>query len=232
MVASLSDMAAMGARPTYALVSISGPDGTDLQELYRGIGDAADTFDSPVVGGDLTNASELVVSVTVAGTCSGSPVRRDGARAGDEVWVTGPLGASAAGLRLLREGGDRSDPLATAHARPWPRIGEGQAARLAGATAMIDVSDGLAADVLHLAEASAVGIELTSVPIAAGASLDDALGGGEDFELVFCAPAGAHIGESFGGIRRPIRVGTCTDATVGIRLNGEELPPTGWQHRW
>jgi thiamine-monophosphate kinase len=250
MAASISDIAAMGADPAFALVSIAGPRGTDLELLYRGIGEAAEQFGCPVVGGDLTNAGDLVVSVTVSGTCSGKPVRRDGARPGDEVWVTGPLGASAAGLSLLRSGPTRSetlipgtlipgtlipgplvsDPLVLAHSRPVPRIAEGRAARLAGATAMIDVSDGFSADAAHIADASGVGIDLAEVPVAAGASLDEALGGGEDFELVFCAPAGARIPNAFRGLREPIRVGTCTADAPGLRLRGEPLRLTGWQH--
>ena len=255
MAASMSDIAAMGADPAFALVSIAAPNGTDLELLYRGIGEAAEQLGCPVVGGDLTNASDLVVSVTVSGTCSGKPVRRDGARPGDEVWVTGPLGASAAGLNLLRTGHKSSGtpvsgtsvfgtsisgtsisgtsvsgPLVLAHSRPVPRIAEGRAARLAGATAMIDVSDGFSADASHIAIASGVGIDLAEVPVAAGASLDEALGGGEDFELVFCAPAGATIPKAFRGLREPIRVGTCTADAPGLRLRGEPLRPTGWQH--
>lgn len=250
MAASLSDIAAMGADPTFALVSIAGPTGTDLDLLYRGIGEAAELFGCPVVGGDLTNADDLVVSVTVSGTCPGKPVRRDGARPGDEVWVTGPLGSSSAGLSLLRSRRTRSgtflsdsvvsdsvvsdssvsDSLVRAHSRPVPRIAEGRAARLAGATAMIDVSDGFSADAGHIAEASGVGIELADVPVAPGATLDEALGGGEDFELVFCAPAGARIPDAFVGLREPIWLGTCTDPERGLRLKGEPLRPTGWQH--
>ena len=252
MVASISDMAAMGADPAYALVSVAGPGDTDLELLFRGIGEAADEFRCPVVGGDLTNARDLVVSVTVSGTCSGKPVRRDGARAGDEVWVTGPLGASAAGLRMLRAGEPGPDPLVAAHARPVARVAEGRAARLAGATAMIDVSDGFSADAAHLAEASGITVDLLEIPVAAGASLDEALGGGEDFELVFCVPPGARVADAFRGLREPIRVGTCSSHVSGrvsghvaghvsghspgdasrLRLRGEPLAPSGWQHEW
>ncbi len=231
MAASVSDMAAMGADPCYALVSVAGPAGTDLNELYLGIADAAEAFGCPVVGGDLANATDLVVSVTVSGTCPGSPVLRRGARSGDEVWVTGPLGASAAGLRLLREGATSSGPLVAAHARPVPRVAEGRAARVAGATAMIDVSDGFAADLGHISDSSGVGVDLDDVPVADGASLDDALHGGEDFELVFCMPPSADVAAGFSGLRRPVRIGVCTESP-GIRLRGEALLPVGWQHQW
>ena len=232
MAASISDLAAMGADPGYALVSVAGPGGTDLDELYRGIADAAETFGCPVVGGDLVNASDLVVSVTVSGTCPGSPVLRRGARPGDHVWVTGPLGASAAGLRLLRERVAVSGPLVAAHAHPVPRVAEGRAARLAGATAMIDVSDGFAADLDHIADSSGVGVDLDDVPVAEGASLDDALHGGEDFELVFCTPPNSDIPAAFAGLRLPVRIGVCTEGGSGLRFDGELLASDGWQHRW
>ncbi|HET6873498.1 MAG TPA: AIR synthase related protein, partial [Acidimicrobiales bacterium] len=104
VAASVSDIAAMGGDPGYALVTVAGPAGTDIQLLYEGIAAAAASFGCPVVGGDLTNARDLVVTVAVTGWCSGRPVERSGARPGDDIWVTGPLGASAAGLRLLAAG--------------------------------------------------------------------------------------------------------------------------------
>lgn len=232
VAAAVSDMAAMGADPAYALVSVSGPQGTDLEELYRGIGEAAERFDCPVVGGDLTSSDTLVVSVTVAGTCAGTPVRRGGAKPGDDVWVTGPLGSSAAGLRLLREGAPVEAPLTLAHARPVPRVSEGRAARIAGATAMIDVSDGLSADAGHMARSSAVGIELFEIPLVAGASLDEALSGGEDFELVFTTPRDSDVLIAFHGLRPPIQIGRCTPDREGVFLGGEPVRPSGWQHRW
>ena len=231
MAASISDIAAMGADPGYALVSVAGPAGTNLNELYRGIAGAAEAFGCPVVGGDLANATDLVVSVTVSGSCPGSPVLRRGARPGDDVWGTGPLGASAAGLRLLRQGTTRSSALIAAHTRPVPRVAQGRAARLVGATAMIDVSDGFAADLGHISDSSGVGVELNEVPVAEGASLDEALHGGEDFELVFCTPPNADVVAGFSGFPRPVRIGVCTERP-GLRLRDEALPPLGWQHQW
>ena len=108
-------------------------------------------------------------------------------------------------------------------ARPNARVVEGEAARLAGATAMIDVSDGLAADAGHLADESGVGIALDAVPVAPDATLEDALGGGEDYELLFTMPAG----------REPpvgIAVGVCTDDPDERTLNGGPLPNLGWEH--
>lgn len=235
MAASVSDLAAMGADPGYALVTVSAPAGFDFDALYDGLAAASVEFACPIVGGDLTGGDALVVTVAVAGHCDGDPVLRSGARPGDGVWVTGPLGSSAAGLRLLRAGAT-SDPesaaLAREHARPRPRLAEGAAARRGGARAMIDVSDGLAADVRHLADESGVGFELDTVPVAAGATEEEAIGGGEDFQLVFCAPDPARVTEAFATLPSPLRIGTAVERAHGITLRGRELPSSGWEHRW
>lgn len=231
LAASVSDVAAMGGDPGQALVSVAGPAGTDLGLLYEGIAEAADRFSCPVVGGDLVNASDLVVTVAVTGWCDGRPVSRAGARPGDEVWVTGALGGAAAGLRALREG--RDDPEAVLRQiRPLARLDAGRAARRAGASAMIDVSDGLVADLNHVAERSGVGLQLDAVPVHPSASLEDALGGGEDYELAFCAPAGAGVLEAFAALDTPIRIGRCTAEPAQRTLGGAPLAPAGWQHRW
>ena len=202
---NVSDIAAMGGEPTHLLVTVAGPPVTSLDRLYDGVAEASREYGCPVVGGDLANADLLSVSVTVLGrTSDGGPaVLRSGARPGDELRVTGPLGAAAA---------------ADYAPRPRPRLGEGRAARLAGATAMIDVSDGLAADVNHLAAASGVGVRLERVPIAEGATLEQALGGGEDYELVYAIASGA---DGPGTV-----IGTVTDDP------DERLPDAGWQHTW
>lgn len=243
VVANLSDVAAMGGRPGYALVTVAGPAGTDLDGLYDGITAAADTYRCPVVGGDLSSAPVLVVTVAVTATVDGVAVSRDGARPGDGIWLTGPLGASAAGLRLLRAGApaepDRADDLdrvttaaalRAAHARPVPRLAEGTAARIAGASAMIDVSDGLAADLGHIADASGVGYELGSVPVAAGATLEEAVGGGEDYQLVFCAPDDVAVGDAFAGLEPPTRIGTVVADRARRTLQGRPLRVAGWEH--
>jgi thiamine-monophosphate kinase len=246
MAANLSDVAAMGGTPGRALVTVAGPRDTDLQRLYDGIGAAARRYRCPVVGGDLANAPTLVVTVAVTGSVEGSPVLRSGGRPGDRVWVTGPLGASAAGLRLLQAGhlqaglhqagtdsvGRVEDALRSAHARPIPLVAEGLAAKRAGATAMIDVSDGFAADLGHLADASGVGFELTAVPVAEGATLAEALGGGEDYQLVFTAPDDDRVVAAFRGLTRPRLVGTLNADRALRTLAGEPLAPTGWQHEW
>lgn len=236
MAACLSDVAAMGGDPLWALVTVSGASGDEIRSLYKGVAEASSSFGCAVVGGDLTDGPALVVTVSIIGSCEAEPVLRSGARPGDEVWVTGPLGASSAGLRKLRsqrlgslEGSAAG--LARAHTRPTPRLAEGRAARLAGATAMIDVSDGLSADLGHVAAESGVGISLDFVPITEGATHEEAFSGGEDFELVFCAPRGADVGPAFRGLREPVRIGVCTDQHSGLRLAGADVEPSGWEHR-
>jgi thiamine-monophosphate kinase len=168
---NVSDLAASGAEPLALIVSLAAPDLDGAIELYEGIAEAG----VPVRGGDTTRALEVVVSVTALGRSERVPGRA-GARPGDLVVVTGPLGAAAAGFRAGRL------------PRPPRRIEEGRAlARVA--TAMLDVSDGLGADAAHIAERSGVrlALELDAVPLAAGASLDD-LAFGEDYELLATTP--------------------------------------------
>jgi thiamine-monophosphate kinase len=221
LVSNVSDIAAMGGEPSYAVVTVAGPADIDLDALYRGLAAASVAYGCPVVGGDLTNAPALVVTVAILGTVDGPPVLRSGAGAGDRIWVTGPLGAAAHGLAELRAGTGPGD----AHRRPHARVAEGRRARLAGATAMIDVSDGLGADLCHVLEASGVGCALDTVPLAPGATLEDALGGGEDYELVFMMPAATAVDWA-------IAIGACTDDPTERTLQGAPLPPAGWQHDW
>jgi thiamine-monophosphate kinase len=236
MAANVSDLAAMAGRPQHALVAVAGPAATDLDGLFDGLAEAARHYRCPVVGGDLANADVLVVSVAVTGTSGGRPaVRRDGAQPGDALFVTGPLGASAAGLELLRSGRDQVAPeLAAAHRRPRARVEEGQAARAGGATAMIDVSDGLALDLDRVAVAAGVGLSITEVPIAEGATMEQALGGGEDYELAFSAPDPDVVAAAFRSarLRPPVRIGSCTADLEERRLDGRRLEPTGWLHDW
>lgn len=246
MAASVSDIAAMGGDPGHALVTVAGPPGTPLDVLYEGVASAARRFGCPVVGGDLTNAGETVITVAVTGRCTGGePVRRSGARPGDLIWVTGPLGASAAGLRLLRSGREPGGPAPVhrpdersrseavrAHSRPVPQLAAGRAARACGATAMIDVSDGLAADLGHIADQSGVGVRLHSVPVHPAATLEEALTGGEDFALVFCAPETAAVEATFSGLDTPVAIGRCSEDPTERTLGGRPLAAGGWEHQW
>ena len=125
VMAALSDLAAMGARPRGLVVAVSAPPGTDLEALHRGVADAAALASTPVVGGDLSRGADVTVAVTVFGECPGrGAVLRSGAQPGDELLVTAPLGRAAAGLRRRRAGAELSDELVVAHRRPWPRLRE------------------------------------------------------------------------------------------------------------
>jgi thiamine-monophosphate kinase len=234
VAAAVSDLAAMGGRPRAAVVAVSSPPGTDLEELHRGIADAATITNCPIVGGDLTMSKDVAVAVTVMGECPDrGAVLRSGAKAGDEILVTGPLGRSAAGLRRRRAGAALNDELVVAHRRPWPRIDEGVAARNAGAHAMMDLSDGLGIDLHRLANASRVGFQLTHVPVAPGATLEEATSGGEDYELLIVTNDSARLRMIFidRGLRAPITIGTI-NGDVNVRVcDGEPFERRGWQHQ-
>jgi thiamine-monophosphate kinase len=212
---NLSDLAAMGAAARWLLVALTVPDQaslTLLQRLYAGIGEACEAFAVALVGGDTSGGPVLSLAVTALGEADRA-VTRAGARPGDRLVVSGPLGAAAAGLALLerddqpaRELLGRFPGLAVAHRRPRPELATGMRLAHAGATAMIDLSDGLAGDALHLAEASGVGIELhdAAVPLAPGVAeaaallgrdpAELALGGGEDYLLAAALPPTADLG--------------------------------------
>jgi len=212
---NLSDLAAMGAAARWLLVALTVPDQaslTLLQRLYAGIGEACEAFAVALVGGDTSGGPALLLAVTALGEADRA-VTRAGARPGDRLVVSGPLGAAAAGLALLerddqpaRELLGRFPGLAAAHRRPRPELATGLRLAHAGATAMIDLSDGLAGDALHLAEASGVGIELhdAAVPLAPGVAeaaallgrdpAELALGGGEDYLLAAALPPTADLG--------------------------------------
>ncbi|MFN2503777.1 MAG: thiamine-phosphate kinase [Acidimicrobiales bacterium] len=248
LAAAVSDVAAMGGRARYCLVTVSGPLGEiDFDLLFDGLLAASEACGCPIVGGDLTHAPTLVVSVAVVGDGDEAafggrpPVLRSGAGPGDTLFVTAPLGAAAAGLALLRAGRAAEDAdLDLAHRRPRPRLHEGEAARRVGATAMIDLSDGLASDLNHLADASGVGVVLDRVPVALGVARisDDpeatALGGGEDYELLFSAPDPDGVEAAFAasGLPIPLRIGRCTADPAERRLRDAELPLLGWEHAW
>ena len=211
LAGALSDLAAMGAPAAGAdaYLALGLPPDTELQQardLIAGAGELARRFGVAIGGGDLTAAPVLFVSFTVVGWVDDPAelVGREGARQGDLVGVTGALGGSAAGLAVL-EGlasalpAELAGQLRGRHARPQPRLAEGRALALAGASAMIDISDGLATDARHIAEASGVDIWLhpAGLPLAPGVSevaallgedpVRMALSGGEDYELCICA---------------------------------------------
>lgn len=238
LTVTLSDLAAMGARPGHALLTICAPPGTDLELLASGVAEAAVRWACPVVGGDLSLAPEVMVSVAVTGTLDAGPpaVRRSGARAGHQLFVTGPLGASAAGLRLLQGGERGGGALIEAHRRPQARLSEGAVARRAGVSAMLDVSDGLAIDLHRLVAASGVGADLegSEIPVAPGATPEEAMGGGEDYVLLMAAADGEGLCRAFAraGLAVPVRIGVCTEEAGRCRLDGRPLERIGWEHRF
>ncbi len=235
MAVNLSDVAAMAAVPTAAVVSLCLPQGPDTfalaQDLFRGLNRVASQFNVPIVGGDTnTWPGKLVVTVTVLGECTPrGPVLRSGARPGDWLFVTGPLGGSIRGRHLM----------------PTSRVTEALALHeFCELRAMADVSDGLAADLGHVLDASGCGAELDAalIPIHPDAvahaattghpALEHALGDGEDFELVFAvSPAdGARLRAS-----APVpvwKVGECVAAGLWLRDAGGARPlaRTGWAH--
>ncbi len=188
---NLADIAAMGAAPTALLIGFAAP--ADLEERWAVEFHAefvaeAERAGAAVVGGDVVRADQIVISVTALGSLEGRlPVLRSGARAGDLLALSGPTGASAAGLAVLRRGFTAPRAAVSAHRRPTPDYEQGPIAALAGAHAMIDISDGLIADLRHVAEASEVAIDveptLLEVP-APVVAVSAALGGSDPMTMV------------------------------------------------
>ncbi|GAA4156998.1 thiamine-phosphate kinase [Gryllotalpicola daejeonensis] len=222
---NLSDVAAMGARPTALVVALAAPATTpvDVLESFADglrLGCAQLAPGCGVVGGDLSTSDVFTIAVTAFGDLEGrAPVRRSGARPGDAVAVAGELGVAARGLRLLFEQG-RADALrADAHAvgrqlRPAPPIALGTVAADAGATAMMDISDGLVLDARRLAQASRVDLELDDLG-------DDALRGGEDHSLLATFPGDVPVPEGFR------RIGSVVAGEGRVLVRGAEYDALG-----
>jgi thiamine-monophosphate kinase len=186
-VAAVSDLAAMAATPRAMLVALALPDHwrRDIDAIADGLGEAALEYAIPIVGGNITAASELSLTLTVLGTARDA-VRRAGLGAGDSLWVTGMLGGPGAALRALANGSDPAPDHRERFARPRARVHEARWLAAEGVTAGIDVSDGLASDLAQLAAASGVVIEveLERLPLARGVTAEQALESGEEYELI------------------------------------------------
>lgn len=193
-----SDIAAMGGTPRRATVSLGLRPGTEvewIEDLYRGMQECCEDLGMRIVGGDVSRSDCLVISICLIGNPAGRRViERRGARVGDAICVTGTLGRSAAGYRLLRAGRRDVEDLVAAHLRPRARVRETEVLRRVLPSAMIDISDGFAADLHHICRSSKVGalIDSSKLPIVdiEGLELDRsalelALHGGEDYELCF-----------------------------------------------
>ena len=264
---ALSDLAAMGAAPGEAYVALTAPDDLAVEaavELVRAMEELAGATGTTIAGGDVTGGPALAVAVSVTGWAATEEelAYRAGACAGDLLGVTGELGGAAAGLLLLREEGEpggttlaeraglgpaERDALLLRHRRPQPLLAAGRALARGGVTAMIDLSDGLATDVVNLAKASDVAVEvrLEAMPVAAGVEavaraadrdpLELAASGGDDYELLFTAPPQARepveaaAREAGTWVRWLGRVGAGARVVL-LGAGGEPVEITGFEH--
>ena len=233
--AALSDLAAMGAAPLGVLAAISASRAwrDALGLVMQGIGSAAQHSGTVVLGGDTTDGDSLSIGITVLGHAA-ALLPRSGALSGDIIYVTGRLGGPNAALRAWQAGGTPEASHRARFAAPTPRIAAGLRAAAAGARAAIDISDGLAADLGHLAAASGLLIELDvgAVPVFSGATLDDALAGGEEYELAIAAPALDVEAFAAVGIElTAIGVARAGAAGVsGVRAGSRVALPVGYDH--
>lgn len=252
---SLSDVAAMGGRPRYALVALGAPPALAAswaREFFSGLGWLARRHGVKVAGGDLSSAPQVVIDVQVIGEVrKGGAVLRCGARPGDRLLVSGTLGLSGLGLACVRTGVAGSDVLRKralrAHSLPQPRVRLALAVARRGVTSMIDLSDGLSTDLNHLCAASRVGARLYADQIPAvklpptlqqrlkTTGLDLALNAGEDYELLFTIPqkpAGRLPEKLCGAKLTSIGEITRTKEVLLVDAGGDEkeLLPRGWDH--
>jgi len=255
LAANLSDIAAMGSIPRYALVSLALPDYTEVDDvtaLYKGMIELAQEFGVAIIGGDTSSAPLVAITITILGNAKNGDkhiLTRSAAEPGEKVAVTGELGAAAAGLEMLNKqlqfNPEATTCLKNAYLHPYPRITEGQLLVEQGVKTAIDISDGLISDLNHICKASQVSarIEIDRVPIQptvkanfGDKSLELALSGGEDYELLFTASA-----KIINKVRRaascPItiigeivadRIGEVT--LIDRKGNPFNLGKAGWEH--
>ncbi len=255
---NISDIAAMGGTPDCALLSLAWdrpPTRRELNSLIGGMTECLFDFGCALAGGDTCRSEAgLSLTVTVAGTPPPSgPIERSGASPGDVVLLTGTVGDSAAGLYILKSGVDELSSefplLAESHLRPRPRVREGELIASSGATAMVDVSDGLARDMRNICQASGVGCELLeeTVPMSPGVltlaarvgvdPLSWALGGGEDYQLLFTVSASrlrSSVEELTDSGVEVTRLGEITETTDTVILTRDgkrkDLGGIGYEH--
>ena len=251
---NLADIDAMGGRPSGLVASVVAPRDMDAEvflDVVRGLGERAREVGAGVVGGDLSAGEKLVISITAFGYCPGPIVRRDGAQPGDVIAVSGTLGFSYAGLDLLEGGyvdpsargseelGDLA-PFIDTYRAPHPPLGSGVAAAAAGATAMMDLSDGPAADARRMAQASGLVIEFDRPTLEAEARLLQApaqvcqadpvwwvLQGGEEHGMLAAFPPNAVLPEGF---RVVGRTRACRDGETPAAMLGGEVLRGAWDH--
>lgn len=242
---NVSDLAAMGAEPSYALATLClGPSTAVgfVLDLIDGLSEAGREWGVELVGGDLSNADQISLGLTLLGHCD-QPLLRSGAKAGDALLVSGALGGSAGGLHLLQRDAGATGPLVDRHRRPQPRLELSRLLRELPVTGMIDVSDGLIVDLRRLMHASRTGCQIhrDAVPVdpaleAASEleSLRTALFGGEDFELLFTLPVASvsqaqDAGETIG--LTVTQIGTVTESDWFLDDTAfDELEGEGWDH--
>jgi thiamine-monophosphate kinase len=239
----LSDLSAMGARPEAAFLSLALPEelkGEWLERFFDGLLALAERCQVPLAGGDTAKAPMVIADIVLLGSVpKGEALLRSGARAGDLLYVTGALGGSAAELLALEQQPANFSGTSTAghpHLYPEPRLAAGRKLRRL-ATAAIDVSDGLSTDLAHLCDESGLSAEIdaAALPVDARATLEQALHGGEDYELLFTAPHKQLIIKNLGGVSvHPIgrmkKRGKDPQVTLdrdGVRT---ELMAAGWEH--
>ncbi len=252
IASNVSDIASMGGLPTYALITLGVPPETeikDLEELYSGMLELARQFGVAIVGGDTVRSPVVFITVSLTGVMQAQPMLRSSARPGDLVALTGHVGSSGAGLKIMQESpgetGRAAEYLLNCHRRPVPGVAAGQVLLDSGITTAMDVSDGLFDDLSKLARASGVSARLRSdqVPVHDFVRhrfphdwLELALGGGEDYSLMFTGPgsrvetAVAILGDG------AAIIGTIEDGEPGcltvMGASGQEIPPPahGWDH--
>ncbi len=256
IAANISDVASMGGMPTYALITLGLPPETDvedIEETYRGMLEIGDLYGMAIVGGDIVGSPVLFITTALVGVTANEPLMRSKARPGDVVGVTGYLGSSGGGLRLMlgkvEDSGEHANYLRAAHRRPRPAVEQGQLLAVAGILTAMDVSDGLADDLGKLCSASGVMARVQASAVPAHPALRQlfpedylslALGGGEDYVLLFTGPtdmvellmAKLGGGGAIIGNIEPVGSDGVPGKVVVVGDDGEEvsLDSHGWDH--